>query len=289
MYIVLAFLLLLQVNDITSFTIKSNLKSNRIHRFTVLRAQNDIKFQSVKILENKDEAIDLKSISIEVTDEIQEAYSTPGQYVQMKVGDGKPGFYAIASPPLSETSSASNQMSFLIKETENNHWLTRADVGTLVDMSIALGKGFKIEENFDEYKFDFPTMRVVMMACGSGIAPIAAAIESDCLKLKESGYNSLFPRQGVLYLGARTSKHIPFQSRFKAWEDKGVQVIPVLSQPEPDWTGRKGYIQDALKEDGVEVPRNSGVLLCGQRGMVDDVKELLLSEGVFEGRILLNF
>ena len=72
----------------------------------------------------------------------------------MKVCDGKPGFYAIASPPLSETSSASNQMSFLIKETENNHWLTRADVGTLVDMSIALGKGFKIEENFDEYKFE---------------------------------------------------------------------------------------------------------------------------------------
>ncbi len=289
MFVFFAIVLLLKINVVVSFTIKSNFNSNRLYRFTLLRAQSDIKFTSVKILENKDEAIDLKSISIEVTDEIQEAYSTPGQYVQMKVGDGKPGFYAIASPPSSESSSASNKLSFLIKETENNHWLTRADIGSSVDMSIALGKGFKIEENFDEYKFDFPTMRVVMMACGSGIAPIVAAIESDSLKLKESGYNSLFPRQGVLYLGARTSKHIPFQSRFKSWEDRGVQVIPVLSQPEDDWTGRKGYIQDALKEDGVEVPRNSGVLLCGQRGMVDDAKELLLSEGVFEGRILLNF
>jgi hypothetical protein len=30
-------------------------------------------------------------------------------------------------------------------------------------------------------------------------------------------------------------------------------------------------------------------LLCGQRGMTDNVKELMLEAGVFEGRVLLNF
>jgi NAD(P)H-flavin reductase len=68
-----------------------------------------------------------------------------------------------------------------------------------------------------------------------------------------------------------------------------VTVVPVLSKPAADWMGKVGHIQDTLKADGVEVPRNTGVLLCGQKGMVDDSKEILLSEGCFEGRILYNF
>jgi NAD(P)H-flavin reductase len=55
------------------------------------------------------------------------------------------------------------------------------------------------------------------------------------------------------------------------------------------WTGRTGYVQDALRGDEVTVPRNTGVLLCGQRDMTDNVKQLLLDAGVFEGRILFNF
>ena len=34
-----------------------------------------------------------------------------------------------------------------------------------------------------------------------------------------------------------------------AWKELGIDVIPVLSQPDESWTGRKGYVQDALKED----------------------------------------
>ena len=108
-------------------------------------------------------------------------------------------------------------------------------------------------------------MQVLFMACGSGIAPIAAAIESDSLGLNKAGYNSLFERTGLLYIGARTSAHLPFSDRYEAWAAKGVKVIPVLSQPEANWQGRKGYIQDALRADKVKTPRNTGALLCGQR------------------------
>jgi phage baseplate assembly protein W len=48
-------------------------------------------------------------------------------------------------------------------------------------------------------------------------------------------------------------------------------------------------VQNALEEDGVAIPRNSGALLCGQKNMAESVSEILKTAGVFEGRILTNF
>lgn len=36
------------------------------------------------------------------------------------------------------------------------------------------------------------------------------------------------------------------QDRFEDWESSGVKVVPVLSQPENDWTGESGYVQVGL-------------------------------------------
>lgn len=55
------------------------------------------------------------------------------------------------------------------------------------------------------------------------------------------------------------------------------------------WTGRKGYVQEAIKEDGIRLPRNSGVLVCGHAQMGEEVKALALSAGVLDGRVLSNF
>lgn len=85
--------------------------------------------------------------------------------------------------------------------------------------------------------------------------------------------------------GARSEDRLPLQNKYSQWKDLGVTVVPVLSGAGE----KKRYIQDALAEDTVKVPKNSGALLCGQRGMVDSVRDILLTSGVFEGKILLNF
>ena len=260
------------------------LNSKRCHQSSCWMSSSPISWTSTRIKENKNEATGLKSIEIEVTDDIAKSFTIPGQYVQIKINDNKPGFYAIASPPDSR-----NILSFLIKETDNNAWIASAKPDTKVDMSLAQGKGFNYAEYFEKYKFDYPATNVLLMACGSGVAPIASAIESTTLNLLTTAYNSLQMRKAKLYIGARTEDHLPFKSKYQEWESKGVTVIPVLSQPSNNWNGKKGYIQDALKEDKVAVPKNTGALLCGFRGMTDSVKETLLEAGVFEGRILMNF
>ena len=50
--------------------------------------------------------------------ETADAFETAGQYVQLTIGEEKPGFYAIASAPGKAT------FEFLIKENEGNAYLT---------------------------------------------------------------------------------------------------------------------------------------------------------------------
>mmetsp|Transcript_13399 Transcript_13399/g.32521 ORF Transcript_13399/g.32521 Transcript_13399/m.32521 type:complete len:345 (+) Transcript_13399:43-1077(+) len=241
----------------------------------------------------------------------------PGQYVQVKpagVEDAQPIFLAIASAPTGEAPkptpagkkakeadiAAGPETSapvpatweFLIKKTENNDWITSAPPGATLDVSQVMGGGFPIRENLEGFKYDFPAQNLLLFATGSGIAPIRAAIESDQLGISPPDSGG---RTCTLYYGVRTPDDMPYVSKFPEWEARGVQVVPVVSRPDVEcgsgatWQGRTGYVQNALEEDGVQIPRNSGALLCGVKGMCEGVKSMLTESGVFEGRVMFNF
>jgi len=223
------------------------------------------------------------TVKVDVPPETAQEYSVPGQYVQLRLNeDTKPLFLAIASPPNKENAS----FEFLIKKTDGNEWITSASAGTTVEMSQVLGGGFPMAENLEGFKYDFPTQNVLLFATGSGIAPIRAAMESGQLNVAGSSTGG---RTARLYYGVQNPDELCFVDQFGAWEQQGFQIVPVLSQPPADWEGRTGYVQAALEEDGVPIPRNSGALLCGMKGMAESVKDILLKAGVFEGRVLTNF
>lgn len=223
-------------------------------------------------------------VTVGVPPETAGDYKIPGQYVQVRAGeDGKPLFLAIASAPDAENA----RFEFLIKKTDDNTWLSEKEsAADGIEISQVLGSGYDIKESLDSLtKFDFPCQNVLLFAVGSGIAPIASAIESGELATKGSGGS----RTARLYYGVRNEEELCFVDRFPAWESSGVEVVPVLSQPSESWKGRTGYIQNALEEDGVPVPRNTGALLCGMKGMTEAVSDVLTKAGVFDGRILQNF
>lgn len=221
-------------------------------------------------------------------------YQYPGQYVQVRLDDGetKPLFLAMASPPPRRSSDeddpakgSSETFEFLVKKTPSNDWITSAGTaGTAVQVSQVLGSGFPMADNLEGFKYDFPTQNVLLFAAGSGIGPIKAAIESGQLNVGGSG-----GRTARLYYGERTASDLCFVDHFTSWEAMGYEVVPVLSQPDGSWKGRAGYVQNALEEDGVAIPRNSGALVVGMKGMAEAVKALLVSAGVFDGRVLFNF
>ncbi|KIY93635.1 hypothetical protein MNEG_14326 [Monoraphidium neglectum] len=58
-----------------------------------------VTFTPAKVLGVSQAATQLFTVTIDVGPEIAAGYTQGGQYVQIKVGDSKPGFFAIASPP----------------------------------------------------------------------------------------------------------------------------------------------------------------------------------------------
>eukprot|EP00752_Nemacystus_decipiens_P014796 g13172.t2 len=245
---------------------------------------DDVVFSKVKITETGKLAEGQYGLTIDAGD-IAEGYTVPGQYVQIRTGpDAKAGFFAIASAP-----DKSGSLEFLIKENESTKPLVTSKAGATVEMSTVMGKGFPIVENFSGYKYDFPIQNVVLSATGTGIAPFRAAIESGVLELPDEEDDGVFGRSCKLYWGCRDEESMPWKDRMEDWDKRGVEVVPVLSQPSPSWTGRTGFVQEAIKEDGIRLPRNSGVLVCGHKEMGEEVKEIALKAGVLDGRVLSNF
>jgi NAD(P)H-flavin reductase len=220
-------------------------------------------------------------VNLQVPAETAAEYATGGQYVQVRLNEEtKPQFLAICSAPDPENAS----FEFLIKKQPGNEWMTSIAAGATVEVSQVLGPGYNTKENLDGLKYDFPTQNVLLFAAGSGLAPIKAAMESGALGVEPEG-----ARAAKLYYGERTAADLCFTEKYAAWEQQGFEVIPVLSNPDASWKGRTGYVQNALEEDGIAIPRNSGALLCGMKGMTESVKDILNKAGVFEGRVIFNF
>lgn len=231
----------------------------------------DEEWTTATVKSNGEAGEGLKSLMIEVEAAVFKSYTTPGQYVKIRADSSqeKPGFFAMASAP----GAGSNAFEFLIKKTDGSAWIADAKEGSKVEMSVAQGKGYKYAEALGDNVGE-----VLLLATGSGIAPLKAVMESGDLSSKS-------PK---LYYGARNEKQMAFMDKFKDWEAKGVEVIPVLSQPEASWKGKKGYIQEFIKED-MKDGSKSAALICGVNDMVKGAKEVLKEKGVADENVLMNF
>lgn len=242
----------------------------------------DVVWSDVEILSNDEAAAGLRAMSIAIPEAAKLEFKVPGQFVQLKEGDAKPGFFAIASPP------NATSFEFLIKDNDVNAWLARAKQGATLSMSGVMGKGFDIKGQLDGDTGDIPRnydgfqcMNHLYFATGSGIAPMRSVVEH--------GSAIGLPKPALLYYGCRDSQHNPYKHKFDAWlADYNVEVVEIHSN-DADWKGHTGYVQDTLRELGVPVPRNTGACICGQKDMFLAVKDILLDAGVYEGRILTNF
>lgn len=220
-------------------------------------------------------------VSIDVSDspDLVASHTRPGQYLQLRVPDvEKPSFLAIASPPA--FSAARGEFEFLVKSVGGStaEILCKLGKGDLVELTHVNGKGFEVERI--EPAEEFST--VLIFATGSGISPIRSLIESGFSADKRSDVR--------LYYGARNLERMAYQDRFEAWEATGVKIVPVLSQPDDRWKGEHGYVQNAFVRSQQKFnPLSTGVVLCGQKQMTEEVTDLLTASGVSNEKILKNF
>eukprot|EP00252_Welwitschia_mirabilis_P005932 TRINITY_DN16521_c0_g1_i1.p1 TRINITY_DN16521_c0_g1~~TRINITY_DN16521_c0_g1_i1.p1 ORF type:complete len:351 (-),score=35.58 TRINITY_DN16521_c0_g1_i1:442-1494(-) len=209
--------------------------------------------------------------------DLVDGYTTPGQFVQVKVGNNRPVFLAMASPP---DKSKDGFFEFLIKDIEGSTAGVLCDLkkGDTVELSQVMGDGFDVSQISPPEDFG----SVFLFATGSGISPIRALLEHGLDADRRSNV--------MLYYGARNLKRMAYQEKFKNWESSGIQIIPVLSQPDDKWDGERGYIQSAFaRAKDIQNPLSTGAVLCGHKQMTEDVTSLLVSEGIPKEKILKNF
>lgn len=184
----------------------------------------------------------------------------PGQYVDVIGPEAVRRSYSIANAP-----RADKQLELHIREVPggamSRYWFEQAKVNDLLRLRGPLGTFFLREQTGKD---------LVLLATGTGIAPVKAILES--LERLDAGTQ---PRSVTVYWGARQVQDLYWQPP----QRDGVRYVPVLSRADAEWTGTRGHVQHALMRDHPDLSRTL-VYACGSDAMIHDAQRLLEGAGL---------
>src|SRR2546427_4028994 len=110
---------------------------------------------------------------------------------------------------------------------------------------------------------------VAFISTGTGVAPFVAMA-------KTIFKNGNTDHDLYMFTGVRYVKELLYHDLFREWERKypNFHYVPSISRPEtPAWSGRKGYVQVAVKEE-VKTPEETTAYSCGLHEMVEETRAL---------------
>ncbi len=156
-----------------------------------------------------------------------------GQYIEILMEDGKRRAFSIANAPHNN-----DAIELHIRLVEGGaftpHVFNEMEEKELLRIEGPLGGFYLREDSRND---------IVMIAGGTGFAPIKGIIEHAIeLGLKQTIH---------LYWGVRGQQDIYLKELAEQWaaEHDNIKFTPVLSQPDADWSGRSGYVHEAVFED----------------------------------------
>lgn len=179
-----------------------------------------------------------------------------GQYIDFLLKDGKRRSYSIASKPAPEGVTA---LELHIRHTPGGEFTGRVFT-TLKEKEILRFEGplgtFYLREDCSK--------AIVMVASGTGFAPLKAMIEYAFDK------KIIDQRPVTLYWGCRARRDLYMLDVPAGWQHANFRFVPVLSDPTPEcaWTGRRGFVHRAVMEDFADLSGHQ-VYACGAPVMVD--------------------
>lgn len=168
--------------------------------------------------------------------------------------------YSIASPPEAES------ITLCIKKVENGP-------GSTYLAELKSGAPLKMFSPYGSFTFkSLKTRRAAFIATGTGIAPFRSMVLS-----KEFAENR--PIETTLLLGVREENEVLYHSLFSSIPAFKYQVA--VSRPGVNWNGFKGRVTDLLRSFEKEYAwLDTDFYLCGNSGMIDEVKSILALHGV---------
>jgi predicted ferric reductase len=117
--------------------------------------------------------------------------------------------------------------------------------------------------------------RLLLIAAGVGLAPMMSILRSHAHRGDS--------RQHLLVTAARTPDELMFSGELaQLMTQIDLEVIPVLSQPTPDWTEVTGHIDEELLAEILDTYSlyDAHVFICGPPEMMDSVTQALTDHRV---------
>lgn len=185
----------------------------------------------------------------------------PGQYVDIIGKQGIRRSYSIANAPRPD-----GKLEFQIRRVPqgvfSQYWFEEVQANDLLRLEGPLGT-FALR--------DSSASNIIFLATGTGIAPVKAMYEQLA-----SSRETYAGKKVLIYWGGRKASDIYWAPGLP---DMSLSFSPLLSQEDPGWLGRMGYVQDALVDDKIELA-DSVVYACGSDTMITSAKTRLLSLGL---------
>lgn len=190
----------------------------------------------------------------------------PGQYVDITGPAGISRSYSLASASV-QNKTLELHIRAVPGGLMSQYWFEQAQPNDLLRLKGPLGSFF-LRPAADR--------DIVLLATGTGIAPIKAILESlPGLDASER------PRSVTLLWGGRSETDLYMDLRPMLLPT--VRYIPVLSRSDASWTGARGHVQDAFLAEPAPLD-NIVVYACGSEAMIKSASEAFQARGLSPGR-----
>ncbi len=193
-----------------------------------------------------------------------------GQFVEVNVpGTDEWRAYSMANAP-----GDGRSIELIIKELPDGRF-SRA-----LAHSLAEGDAIAVRGPYGQFKVQEGSAPIVMVAGGSGMAPILSMLRS--LSAERS------PREIVFYYGVRSTNDLICSAEIVAIAATlpAFRYVPAVAQTDDSssWHGEVGLVTDAIERLSGNL-RSSDAYLCGPPAMIDAAVEVLKRKGMFGARI----
>jgi NAD(P)H-flavin reductase/ferredoxin len=178
-----------------------------------------------------------------------------GQYLQVLIGGEAPRCFSMSSTPRS-SDSAQIQVRVLPGSLFGERILPNLKPGDEVEVELPFG---------DFYLREDPAP-VVLVAAGTGFAPMQSVLEEALAKQRERSF--------TLYWGARQADGLYAMEQVRKWQQKfpHFKFIGVISEGEAPEPLRKGFVHEAVLSDH-ETLAGHQVYVCGAPVVVAAARE----------------
>jgi CDP-4-dehydro-6-deoxyglucose reductase len=199
---------------------------------------------------------------LKVPDE-QRVQFMAGQYLNVILSDGRKRAFSIANAPHDDAF-----IELHVRHIDGGEFtdfvFSEMQEKSILRIEVPLGC-FTLREESDR--------PMIFVAGGTGFAPVKGIIE-HALHIGDQ-------RPIKLYWGVRAERDLYLNGLALKWQQEHEQIayIPVLSEPDDDWSGRSGWVHDAVLQDN---PEMSGfdVYMAGPPPMINAAKDGFAAAGL---------